>query len=489
MVFGLGVDFALHLMVRLRQERAAGASPSEALDRTFATTGPPIVVGGCTTAGALFLLSLADDPAARHLGLAGGTGLVLCMLLTFTVLPASWTLVERFGSDKARERAGRELPVAWVQRLATWSGAHPKTCLAVAGAVLLVAAAGAPGFHYETDLRQVFNRDVPALDAAERLNQLYERNPGPWIVAVPTVEELHEVVSRFETDPFFPVVVSAAPLFPLDLEERRARLDEAAVGLAVQRERIGHLRSAFGALSSAALADLGGLVDLLERARAQGPPTPATLPKNLATSLRAPDGSWLVFAYTGQPTTDGRRAQEERLAAWRNDERAVGVGLAIEATMAAERPWILRVLLAIGGLVVLLLIADLRSLRLAALALAPVLFGTAVTAGALSLAGVGFTPLTIAVVPLILGLGVDDGVHVVHRMAEPDRPPAHIAAGSVGRAIFMTTLTTSAGFSALLFSNHPGMEGMAVVLLVGLPLCLLASVALIPALAAVWPER
>ena len=90
--------------------------------------------------------------------------------------------------------------------------------------------------------------------------------------------------------------------------------------------------------------------------------------------------------------------------------------------------------------------------------------------------------LTMVTVPLIVGLGVDDGIHVVHRIRQLGGAAIPEATLSVGRAILMTTVSTCAGFSGLLFSNHPGMEGMATVLLVGLPICLFSSVICIPAL-------
>jgi len=92
--------------------------------------------------------------------------------------------------------------------------------------------------------------------------------------------------------------------------------------------------------------------------------------------------------------------------------------------------------------------------------------------------------MTIIMVPLIIGLGVDDGIHVVHRLRENTPSPAY-AVASVSRAILLTTLTTCSSFAVFLFTDHAGLEGMALVLLVGLPLCLLASVTVIPALAVV----
>jgi len=149
--------------------------------------------------------------------------------------------------------------------------------------------------------------------------------------------------------------------------------------------------------------------------------------------------------------------------------------------LGSEHPWMYWVLAGILALVATVLAVDLRSVRWVAVALTPVLFGTSVTFGLLCWSGMDFNVMGAVVVPLIIGLGVDDGIHVVHRIRE-HAGPAHEAAVSVGRAIVMTTLTTCTGTAAFLFTDHPGLESMALVLLVGLPMCLLASVALVPAM-------
>ncbi|MDP7113093.1 MAG: MMPL family transporter [Myxococcota bacterium] len=169
------------------------------------------------------------------------------------------------------------------------------------------------------------------------------------------------------------------------------------------------------------------------------------------------------------------------MAAWAIDPGAASSLMAAEAMLAGERPWIRWVLTGILLFVTTVLAADLRSLRWVAVALAPVLFGTSVTFGLLCWFGMDFNVMGAVVVPLIIGLGVDDGIHVVHRIRE-HAGPAHEAAVSVGRAIVMTTATTCIGTAAFLFTDHPGLESMALVLLLGLPLCLLASVALVPAM-------
>ena len=81
---------------------------------------------------------------------------------------------------------------------------------------------------------------------------------------------------------------------------------------------------------------------------------------------------------------------------------------------------------------------------------------------------VPFNMLMIGVLPLVIGLGVDDGIHVVKRMQEEDKPAPDVAAISVGRAITMTTITTCSSFAVTLFANHTGLESMGKIMLLGL---------------------
>jgi predicted RND superfamily exporter protein len=132
-----------------------------------------------------------------------------------------------------------------------------------------------------------------------------------------------------------------------------------------------------------------------------------------------------------------------------------------------------------------ILYLDLRSWRLTFLAGVPVMAGGFVTLGVLDWWGFAFNTVTLVGIPLLLGVGVDDGVHIVHRMLEEPERSIDEVVTSVGRGIAMTTLTTCASVAALLFTEHPGIESVAILLLIGLPLCLLASTTLLPA-CAVW---
>ena len=195
------------------------------------------------------------------------------------------------------------------------------------------------------------------------------------------------------------------------------------------------------------------------------------------------DGRWLTWAYSDYAGLDTRRLAEDRRRAQAVHPDAAGYGMFVEAVVSGDRDWAPWIGAGTLGFILAALIGHLRSARWVLLALAPPVFGMLCAVGLLGWLDAGLGIVHVISVPLLLGLGVDDGLHVVHRLREDPGLGADAGATSVGRAMVMTTATTCAGFAAMLLSNNPSLESMALVILLGLPLCLLASVALVPALA------
>jgi len=481
LIFGLGVDFALHLMVRTREEMERGRSYPEALRAAISGTGAGVVAGGLTTAGAFLVIAAAPGPIPTHLGLSGGIGLLLCLLLMVSVLPALWTLLGKRPPKKQR----RSLAAPVIAALAAHSARRPWLALGAGLLIVVAALAGLPRYRWVTDLREVFTRDAPAMVTMERIQELYGRNPAPWVVVAKDVDDARRIAEGFSSHPLFGRVESAADLIPSAAAERQRQLDAAAEEIAAQREAYRVLGLLGDEEQAEQLEGLGKLLAALETARTAGPPQLDTLPEQVRAQLLTPEGEPIVFAYVREPGIDGAQAREERLAAEAVDPGAASAALVYESLLLGEHPYLKWVFVGILVYVALVLGLDLRRPRLILMALTPVLFGTVVSFGLMCWAGLRFNVMTTITVPLIIGLGVDDGIHLVHRLREEPGLPVQQAAASVGRAIVLTTLTTCASVSTLLYANHPGLESMALMLIVGLPLCLLATVVLVPALGVV----
>lgn len=131
--------------------------------------------------------------------------------------------------------------------------------------------------------------------------------------------------------------------------------------------------------------------------------------------------------------------------------------------------------------VLVLVWLDFRSLSDAVLSLVPVASGFAVTFGVMELVGVQVNPANIIVLPLMFGIGVDAGVHIIHRYRQsPGDRPLGLTAGT-GKGITLTSYTTMIGFGAMLIARHRGIASLGFVLMTGIGLTLLACWTIMPA--------
>ena len=130
--------------------------------------------------------------------------------------------------------------------------------------------------------------------------------------------------------------------------------------------------------------------------------------------------------------------------------------------------------------VFLVLLIDFRSLKYALVGMVPLIFGAIWMMGIMEISGLKFTMMNILAVPLIIGIGIDDGVHILHRWKMEKN--LDIVYRSTGKAILLTSLTTMLGFGSLWFATYRGLGSMGIALFIGVGTCFLATLFIIPAI-------
>ena len=144
------------------------------------------------------------------------------------------------------------------------------------------------------------------------------------------------------------------------------------------------------------------------------------------------------------------------------------------------RSYLLAGLLSVA-LVVLVLTVALRSLYEALLCIVPIILGFGAVLAVMHVTDHALNAANIMVLPLMFGIGVDCGVHVVHRFhQDPHDRPLGLSHGT-GKGITVTTVTNILGFGAMLFASHRGIQSLGMVMATGMTLTLLASVIVLPA--------
>jgi hypothetical protein len=94
--------------------------------------------------------------------------------------------------------------------------------------------------------------------------------------------------------------------------------------------------------------------------------------------------------------------------------------------------------------------------------------------------GIPLNPANIMTLPLVIGIGVTNGIHILNRFAEEQTPS--ILAKSTGKAVLVSGLTTIAGFGSLALAKHRGIESLGYVMAVGVATCMFAGLTFLPAL-------
>src|SRR5699024_498321 len=133
-------------------------------------------------------------------------------------------------------------------------------------------------------------------------------------------------------------------------------------------------------------------------------------------------------------------------------------------------------------MIFILMLFSFRSLRWALIAMLPLVVGLLWLFGIMMLTGMMFNFYNLVVLPAILGIGEDNGVHLAHRYREEGERSMWNVLSSTGQHVTVGSLTTILGFSGLLFTNHPGLQSLGATAVIGIGMTLLAALTFLPSL-------
>ncbi len=132
------------------------------------------------------------------------------------------------------------------------------------------------------------------------------------------------------------------------------------------------------------------------------------------------------------------------------------------------------------AVVFLLLCVDFMSPRKALLAMIPLALGMFWMVGLMYLTGMQLTMMNVMALPIIIGIGIDDGVHIIHRWKHEGKGKIRTVFSSTGKAIFLTSLTTMLAFGSLVFSVFRGFGHLGGAMFLGVGACFLTTVIILP---------
>lgn len=512
LMVGMGVDYAIHILAHIAETRRGGVPPAEAVVLTGRRTGLALCLSAGSSALAFLSFSTTDFTGMAQLGVIGAGGILIAFLTAATLIPA--LIAFRPGIAGSVELRREPLPAIRRFHALPW-------LVLVLGAAALWPAMHA---HFEADPMALRDPAAPAVQTFRMLTESPRTTPYRASVLVPSAEAAAEVAVRFADMPGVAGTVTLQDLIPEDQDEKLFMLDIAAPSIehAVSgppteliarpagspfdalEARLSGEPGAAGRLA-AALAAYGKvrtpaadralgedlfrsfplLISRLQAMLTAGPVTEETLPPALRSRYVSPEGVHRVVVL---PETSLDTAAE--LAAFATTVRAVapdatGGPVQIEAAASTVSRSVLQATLLAALATALVAWLSTRRIADTVAILLPLAIAGAITAAATVLLAMPFNYANVIVLPLMLGLGVDAGIHVAVRER---RAPGAVFATSTPRAVLFSALTTIAAFGTLALSHHRGTASMGVLLSVALLAAVGAVMGLTPAIMR-WMSR
>ncbi|HVY72026.1 MAG TPA: MMPL family transporter, partial [Verrucomicrobiae bacterium] len=537
MLIGIAIDFGVHLISRYEEELRHGRSEREALEKALVNTGQGVFTGCFTTAGAFFAMALTDFKGIQEMGIITGGGMIICLVPMVTILPVlllrgRQNQLDHLPSSAGQERRAR-IENLWLER--------PKVVLFVTAGLCLFCLARFPGVYFDYNLLHMQSAGLPAVVFEKKLVDTADKsvlyaavvaNSLPEAIAleakltnlttVAGVDSMAHFLAEDQTRKLALIgrikqELASLNFAPLDtrpvnvrdlsqtltyldgyatliLEDVKKRADDpellkSVTGLkrAVQ-ELAGRVANGDRARASVKLAayqqalfqDIHDTFSTIKAQDNSAPLQPADLPAPLRNRFIGITGKHLLQV---NPKKDvwQRENQEAFITEVRTvDPEVTGTPVQLyEYTGLLKDSYIQAAWYALGAIVILVFL-HFRSPATVLLSLLPVAIGTIWMVGFMGWTGIPFNPANIMTLPLVIGIGVTNGIHILNRYAEEKNPS--ILAKSTGKAVFVSALTTIAGFGSLILAKHQGIQSLGAVMAVGTATCMVASLTFLPAL-------
>ena len=538
-LIGVGVAYGIHPVSEYELEGAHTVDPVAAVRESFSRTGAPVAVAAITTAAAFFSILLMRFPGFAELGLVAGFGVLLCLAAALVSLPALLVVYGRWRQGHPRP-GGKSTAVDrfWVERGAARVCRFPRTV--TIGALIVTALLGwiATGVGFNRNLLELLPSNSEAVTHQRIMVEETDMSPVAGMVLADSLDELREMERRSDAEPaiqrfdsilrFLPrdperatsavarvrTVLDTVALpdrfDPVDRETLEAslwRLEEAlefameeAFGVG-SGELAGALEKARATVEASAgiVADADDgmeqswslaqeklraraveLLQDMQRSARSEPPSVENLPPEILKRLVTDTGRYLAIMVPRGSVFDPDVLDEYVPAARRVSAESTGFPLVFqEHSRQITEGFYLAVAVGIS-LVLLILILDFQNLRDALLASVPLALGVVWMMGLMRLLGISFNFANLVAVPLIIGVGIDNGVHVLHRVRLEGIDGMGVVLRHTARAILIASLTTMIGFGSLALASHRGLASLGTVLLLGVGSCLVTSVIVLP---------
>lgn len=538
-LMGLGIDFPVHWLSRFGEYRRAGSKLKEAIHESMTHAGPAILTGALTTALTFLSMATTEFTAFAQLGVITAVGLLVMLAVTFFVAPAVLGLWGQRPNLRAPTLPGLGPLTNWVERA-------PRFIILGCVALAILGAMSLNQIRFNYRYFDFLPRGSESADALFLLEKNSGFGPGFANVVAHSVEEARVLKQKLLALPSVGQVHSASDALDPLVGERKAFLEklmgdlsqgmpdfEEAARTSLSGQDLAHLVAAIqghiqkiqGVLkvlgrdtqeANFALGATASIIKRLEKLGIRADPMLADFSFSLANVMERAVSTAHTILKRGHyeildlpPILQRRFVSKDQSALalyvypkgniWNRDvaqqfakelesvdPEVSGFAITLHTHSQMIIDGFKQVAMLAGLIILAILWWDFRNLKLILLAVLPVSTGWLWMLGVMSLLDLSFNAANVVVLPLVLGIGVDAGVHLVHRYQQSAQMRGGVArlqdlTEGTGSAVVIASITTMVGFAGLMLSQHGAMFSLGLMMVIGILACLLSCLILLPA--------
>jgi len=548
LVLGLGIDYGIHFISRYAEERKRGSPLNPALKVATLYKGKASAAAAITTALVFLSLLFSRSRGLFEMGAIASVGVIISFISTLILLPALITLAHFVFRFRHREMIlGHSIYLFPFFRFVVGKGRTIFSIVIILTFFVSFQAAHITFQFSGSDLVPHTESEDTLARIMDNFGGAKNMTIGEYFTFFANEDELGTVIARLQENKFVGGVQSARDLLPPNLSEQQKTLSELNIesyikqlslldeGLSKRQELLSQLRLMLPQFSLLQYgATLNGMEEItidsnriqtqlqllqhelgsLDLEEAQGrisalqsalreldqnlgevqnlPPIEALLqdivaelPEGIRARYLTPDNEYIIYARVSDELYNEDNLEKFISYAKTFSDKYFGmilVGKRLQDYL--HRDFWLSTILAL----VLIAISLRRSMgkwTQALLAGAPLILGYIWMLGGMKLLEVEFNFINIVISPLLIGIGVDDGIHLLHRYLEERKREVEGAIERSGAltaaALIVTSLTTMLVFGSLLLARTPGLQCLGISALLGIGFTLIFSLLFLPA--------
>jgi len=524
---GLGVDFAIHICLCFRECWEDRMTSEEAIQKSVRILGASLFLCALTTSIGFFSFIPTDYEGVSELGLISGGGMFVGLITSLTLLPA---LLKVFSIKQVPQRQASNLPCS----LCSFPFKYAKP-IRYCSILLAIAATFSLNYVYlDSNPVNLRDQNSESVLAFKDLLQSKYRSPFVLIGLTDSLDDADSLAAQVKQLPSVNKVITLSSFVagnqqekleiiedldmilgpdlsnfnrPLDKADSRQGLIDLQTKLSkaithpagntspellqkLQQDIAEFIRFTdstsdpeknYAQLESSLLKLLPFTMQQLSTSLLAYEFTLSDIPNSINHNWRSESGIYKIIIDPKKDLNISENLTEFATEVQTIDDSVTGLPVSDLAAGAVISEVFVQAFSTAFLIIFIVLLALLRSLRNALLVMWPLLLAGLLTAAVNVLLNNPFNFANIIALPLLMGIGVDSGIHIMHRLQSDLAQNEDLLKTSTARGVFFSSLTTLLSFTSLAFTNHQGIASMGLLLAIGISFTLICTLIVLPA--------